>query len=221
MLTKEINTMINEKQNILVAGANGTTGRIIVQLLKYADIYQPIAMVRKKDQQKRFEEDEITTVLADLEKDVNHALSHVDKVIFAAGSKGKNLIDVDQEGAKKLIDAAKSAGVVKFVMLSTIGADNPSMSKELEDYLKAKQNADEHLRESGLGFSIVRPGYLTDDEGTGKIKLQEKLESPGKIARADVAKTLIEVLQNDVMQNQTFELIAGDTPIDKAVRNFK
>lgn len=210
--------MKNEKQNILIAGANGTTGRIIVQLLKDSDSYRPIAMVRKEDQKERFEKDQITTVLADLEEDVSHALKQVDKVIFAAGSKGKNIIGVDQEGAKRLTDAAKVAGVGKFVMLSSIGADNPSKSNKMEDYLKAKQNADNYLRDSGLDFSIVRPGHLTDTAGTGKIKLQEKLESQGKISRADVAKTLVEVLEDGVMQNQVFEIIGGETPVEKAVR---
>jgi len=210
--------MNNAKQNILIAGANGTTGRIIVQLLKDSTAYNPIAMVRKEDQKERFEKEQVTVVLADLEKDVSHALAQVDKVIFAAGSKGKNIIGIDQEGAKRLTDAAKNAGVDKFVMLSSLGAANPSEADELEDYLKAKQNADNYLRESGLNFSIVRPGHLTDEGGTGKIQLQKKLESPGKIARADVAKTLVEVLENGVMHNKIFEIISGEIPVEKAVR---
>jgi uncharacterized protein YbjT (DUF2867 family) len=209
--------MTNEKQNILIAGANGTTGKIIVQLLKDSDTYRPIAMVRKQEQKYRFEHEGVTAVIADLEKDLNHAVKNADKVIFAAGSKGKNVTGVDQEGAKRLIDAAKDAGARKFVMLSSMGADNPSVSKELEDYLKAKQYADEYLKASGLRYTIVRPGSLTDEEGTGKIQLMEKLESFGKITRADVAKTLVEVLEDDVMQNQVFEILAGETLIEKAI----
>jgi len=190
----------------------------MVQLLKDSNVYRPIAMVRKQDQKERFEKDQVTTVLADLEEDVSHALKKIDKVIFAAGSKGKNLIGVDQEGAKRLTDAAKDAEAGKFVMLSSIGADNPSISDELEDYLKAKQNADNYLRESGLDYSIVRPGHLTDAAGTGKIRLEEKLESQGKISREDVAKTLVEVLEDGIMQNQVFEIIGGETPVEKAVR---
>ncbi|MFT6935460.1 MAG: hypothetical protein ACJAUQ_001856, partial [Maribacter sp.] len=161
--------MTNEKQNIVVAGANGTTGRIIVQLLKDSDTYRPIAMVRKQEQKDRFEQEDVTAVIADLEKDVNHAVKNAvknaDKVIFAAGSKGENVIGVDQEGAKRLIDAGKDAGVKKFVMLSSMGADNPSVSDALEDYLRAKQNADEYLKASGLEYNIVRPGSLANEEG--------------------------------------------------------
>jgi uncharacterized protein YbjT (DUF2867 family) len=83
--------------------------------------------------------------MADLEENLNHAVKNADKVIFAAGSKGKNVIGVDQEGAKKMIDAAKNGGLGKFVMLSSMGADNPSVRDELEDYLKAKKNADDYF----------------------------------------------------------------------------
>jgi uncharacterized protein YbjT (DUF2867 family) len=207
--------MTNEKQNILIAGANGTTGRIIVELLKDSDSYRPIAMVRAQEQKKHFEQENVTAVVADLEKDLSHAVKNVDKVIFAAGSKGKNVIGVDQDGAKRLIDAVKDAVIKKFVMLSTMGADNPSVSEEMGDYLKAKQNADEHLKASGLDYTIVRPGSLTNEEGTGKIQLREKLENHGSITRADVAKTLVEVLESDVMQNRVFEILAGETPIEK------
>lgn len=211
--------VMSKEKNVLVAGANGTTGRIIISLLKESENYRPIAMIRKEEQKEHFEKENVTTVLADLEKDLSHAVNNVDKVIFAAGSKGKNVIGVDQEGAKKLTDVAKNAGVGKFVMLSSMGADNPSAGDDLEDYLRAKQNADDHLRASGLNYSIVRPGALTDEGSTGKIQLKEKLKKQGKISRADVAQTLVEVLQDDVQKNKVFEILSGETPINKAVRS--
>lgn len=209
---------MSERKNVLVAGANGTTGRIIINLLKKSENYQPIAMVRKIDQKDHFEKHGVLTVLADLQEDLSHAVKNVDKVIFAAGSKGKNIIGVDQEGAKSLIDAAKDAGLEKFVMLSSMGADNPSVSDDLEDYLRAKQNADDYLRSSGLNYSIVRPGHLTDEDGTGKIQLNEKLQIQGSISRADVAKTVVEALEDGVKQNQVFEILSGEVPIEKAVK---
>lgn len=210
---------MSKEKNVLVAGANGTTGRIIVDLLKVSKDYQPIAMVRDQEQKDRFEKEHVMTVMADLEEDLSHAVKNADKVIFAAGSKGKNIIEVDQEGAKKLTDAAKKAGARKFVMLSSMGADNPSISEELQDYLQAKQNADNYLKESGLEYSIVRPGSLTDDGATGKIQLKQKFEDQGSISRADVAKTLVEVLDDDVRKNEVFEILSGETPIEKAVRS--
>jgi uncharacterized protein YbjT (DUF2867 family) len=207
------------RKKVLVAGANGTTGRTIINLLKKSEVYQPIAMVRKQDQKDHFENQGVSTVLADLEENLSQAVQNIDKVIFAAGSKGKNIIGVDQEGAKSLTDAAKLAGLEKFVMLSSMGADNPAVSNDLEDYLRAKQNADDYLKASGLSYSIVRPGSLIDDHGTGKIELKEKLEKRGSISRADVAKTLVEALEEDVKQNQTFEILSGEVPIEQAVRS--
>lgn len=210
---------MNNEKNVLVAGANGTTGRIIIDLLKASEGYRPIAMVRKEAQKKRFEEENVSTVLADLEENINHAVKNVDKVIFAAGSKGENVIGVDQEGAKKLTDAAKNVGAGKFVMLSSMGADNPSANDELKEYLQAKQNADNYLKSSGIDYTIVRPGPLTDKEATDKIQLKEKLETQGDIPRADVAKTLVEVLDNHVKQNQVFEIISGEVPIKAATHS--
>ena len=208
-----------KKENVLVAGAHGTTGRIIVDLLKQSNNYNPVAMVRKKEQQEDFEKNNVSAILADLEEDVSHTTKNVQKVIFAAGSKGKNLKGVDQEGAKKLMDAAKNSGASKFVMLSSMGADNPSVNEEMQDYLQAKHNADEHLKSSGIAYSIVRPGSLNNNEGSGKIKLKKKFDDFGKIPRADVAKTLVEVLDDKVRHNEVFEILSGDTEIDKAVRS--
>ena len=159
--------MNNEKKNVLVAGANGTTGRIIIDILQKSDAYKPIAMVRKQEQKERFESEHVATVLADLEDDLSQALTQVDKVIFAAGSGGKKVIEVDQNGAIRLIDAAKKAGISKFVMLGSMGSDDPSQGGDLEDYLKAKQIADKHLRASGLDYVIVRPGALKNETGKG------------------------------------------------------
>ncbi|HKL34683.1 MAG TPA: SDR family oxidoreductase [Salegentibacter sp.] len=210
---------MSKKKNVVVAGANGSTGRIIIDLLKESEKYQPIAMVRKQEQKDHFEKENVAAVMGDLEEDLNEAVKGADKVIFAAGSGGKKVIDVDQEGAKRFTDAAKNAGAEKFVMLSSMGADNPGISEELKDYLEAKGNADEYLRQSGLNYTIVRPGALTDEEGSGKIQLKEKLEEQESISRANVARTLVEVLENDVKQNQVFEILDGETPIEKAVRS--
>jgi uncharacterized protein YbjT (DUF2867 family) len=210
--------MMSERKNILVAGANGTTGRIIIDLLINSEVYQPIAMVKKQEQKDHFEKNNVSTIVADLEEDLSHAVKNADKVIFAAGSNGKNVIDVDQEGAKRMIDAAKKAGVNKFVMLSSMGASTPSANKDMEAYMQAKQNADKHLKVSGLNYCIVRPGALTDDDETGKIELKEKLDKRGSISRADVAKTLVAALKDDAKQHQTFQILSGEVPIEQAVQ---
>lgn len=205
-------------ENILVAGANGTTGKKIVALLNKSQHYKPIAMVRKKEQQAYFMDQNIQTVLADLENDVAPIFTNpIDRVIFAAGSAGKNVIAVDQEGAKKLIDASKKANIKKFVMLSSMGADKPEEANQLQDYLKAKHNADEYLKSSGLTYSIVRPGTLTNESQSEMIELEQKLNKRGEISRADVAQTLVQSLEDKTAVNATFEIIKGDTSIQKAL----
>ena len=207
-------------KNILVAGANGTTGKKIVQLLKSSQNFNPIAMVRKEEQVAQFKSENIDTVLGDLTKDITHTVKDIDKVIFAAGSGGKNVIEVDQEGAKRLISAAKMANINKFVMLSSMGADNPEAAGDLQAYMKAKQKADDHLIKSGLNFAIVRPGALTNGDGIGKIMLKEKLHKQGEISRADVAETLVLALNDDAPNNRVFEIIEGETVIGEAMQQL-
>lgn len=209
-------------ENILVAGANGTTGKKIIALLHKSENFNPIAMVRKEEQQAYFKDQNIKTVLGDLTNDVDSVFdSSIDRVIFAAGSGGKDVIGVDQDGAKKMIDASKKANVKKFVMLSSMGADNPEEAEKLQDYLKAKHNADEYLKTSGLEYSIVRPGTLTDEEQVAKIELAPKLNKRGEISRADVAQTLVQSLEDKTASNATFEIIKGRQSITEALLQVK
>ena len=205
-------------ENILVAGANGTTGKKIVAILNKSQLYNPIAMVRKEEQQAYFKDQNIDCVVGDLENNVASVFnSSIDKVIFAAGSGGKNVVGVDQEGAKNLIDASKKGNIKKFVMLSSMGADKPEEATQLVEYLKAKHNADEYLKNSGLAYSIVRPGTLTNDSPIELIELQQHLNKHGEISRADVAQTLVHFLADKIGLNATFEIIKGNTSIQKAL----
>ncbi|RXG28317.1 SDR family oxidoreductase [Leeuwenhoekiella marinoflava] len=215
--------MEKSKENVLVAGANGTTGKQVVSYLKESQYFNPIAMVRKEEQQEQFKIQDIDTVLGALEKELSHVVKGVDKVIFAAGSGGhtgpEKTTAVDQEGAKSLINAAKNAGVKKFVMLSSINADNPESSTTLRHYLEAKRNADNYLKKSGLVYTIVRPGTLKNETGTRKIEAAIDVE-PGEITRDDVAYTLVHVLNDDVAQNAVFEMIEGDERIEDAIKQM-
>ena len=207
---------MNNKENVLVAGANGTTGRKVVDYLKSSQYFNPVAMVREESQMQQFKNENTDVVLGDLEQDVTHTVKNIDKVVFAAGSGGKKVVEVDQEGAKRLIDASKKENVNKFVMLSSMGADNPEAMDDLKEYLKAKQNADQHLKDSGLNYAIVRPGTLNNNGPTGKIEMSPSLNKRGEISRADVAQTLVRSLHDDAPSQSTFEILNGDTLIGKA-----
>lgn len=208
-------------ETILVAGANGTTGREIIKLLNNSTDYKPLAMIRKEEQSAYFEMEDVDTILADLEGDLTDAVKNVDRVIFAAGSGGdtdeQKTTDIDQNGAINLIDKSKAAGVRKFVMLSSMGTENPSQVPEMEHYLKAKKTADDHLKASFLEYTIVRPGALTDGAKTNKIKAKKSLNENGKISRKDVAQVLVDSLPPNMMKNMTFEILSGDTAIEFAM----
>ncbi|MCC9166180.1 SDR family oxidoreductase [Pontibacter harenae] len=206
---------------ILIAGAHGNTGKIMVELLSKTTQHESYAMIRKEEQSEELKKLGANhIVLADLEDDLTEAVKGKDAVIFAAGSQGKDVIGVDQEGAKRLIDASKEAGVSHFVMLSSYSADNPQ--GQLENYLRAKGNADDYLLESGLTYTIVRPGSLSFEAPTGKVTIarhfEERKETP--IPRADVAQVLLSCLDVENVKGKIFELFTGDTPIQEALEKY-
>lgn len=208
-------------EKVLVVGANGLTGTEIIKILKNHGQYDPIAMIRDESQKSKFDEMGIEARTGDLEKDLSQVVEGVNKIIFAAGSGSKTgpdkTVAVDQEGAKKLIDEAKSHNIKKFVMLSSMGADEPESHEKLKHYLEAKHNADEHLINSGLNYTIVRPGRLVNGDHQGHIHAGEKLNEQGQITREDVAQVLVAVLDHSQVRNRTFEIVNGDKSIEEAL----
>lgn len=211
--------------NVLVIGANGKVGKQIVK--KIADSkHEAIAMVRKEEQMDKLKEiGASNVVLADLEKDFNHAFDGVDAVIFAAGSGGSTGVDktliIDLWGSIKAMDMAEAKGIKRFVQLSSIGAGNPDeQGDKIKHYLVAKGVADRSLQGTDLDYTIVRPGVLTDDEPVGKIKTADVFSSDisvKSITRVDVAHVLVDVLDRPNTSKKAFEVLQGDKSIDEAM----
>lgn len=212
-------------QNILVIGANGTTGRIISKILRDSTEFKPYAMIRKDIQKPFFENQGIETRIGDLEEDFSDAFKNMDKVIFAAGAGGgaeeEKTIAVDQKGAIRSIELAKAHKLQKFVMLSSMGTDNPSSVEGLELYLKCKKAADDFLRESKMVYTIVQPGGLTNEKGTEKVEIAKKLKKMGQIPREDVAHTLVYALELERTKNTSFEMISGEDDLKTQMKNYK
>jgi uncharacterized protein YbjT (DUF2867 family) len=125
---------------------------------------------------------------------------------------------MDYGGAVNLIEAARADGVRRYVMVSAIGAADPDAGPEaMRPYLHAKADADRALLESGLDLTIVRPGSLTDDPGTGLVDAAGTLGRRGDIPREDVAAVLLACLESDVAIDKVFEVVSGDTTIAEAV----
>lgn len=222
---------------VLVAGANGKTARHLVRML-VADGHEVRGLVRKEGQLAEVGANGAEPVLVDLEGDavgeafkgafggaVGAAVGGCDAVIFAAGA-GPGSGDARKEtmdfgGAAKLVEAAEGRGVRRFVMLGTMGADDPEGGPEaMRPYLRAKARADERLRRSGLDWTIVRPGGLTDGAGTGRIEAAKSLGRRGRIPREDTARTLADVLDIANTSRKTFEVLAGGTPIREALESL-
>jgi uncharacterized protein YbjT (DUF2867 family) len=146
-------------------------------------------------------------------------------VVFAAGagpgSGPERKRTVDLGGAVKLADAALAVGVRRYVMVSSIGADRPdSASGGMRPYLEAKAEADRYLMASGLEYTIIRPGHLTDGPGTGRVRVSTELGDRGDIPRDDVAAVIAAVLDAPNTIGVTFELFGGDLSVAEAVRSL-
>lgn len=204
-------------ENVLVAGATGGTGSEVMARLAGSTQYRAVAMVRRKEQAERLNARGIETVIGDLSADASHAPVGFDKVIFTAGSTGNDIHAIDQEGTKRFIDACKAARIRKFIMMSAMGAEDPYKHDVMRNYMLAKQNADTHLRASGLDYAICQPGYLNDGPARGRITLAPHLVTFANISRADVAETLVRCLPQQTALNRLFVIWEGDTPIQDAL----
>ncbi len=148
-----------------------------------------------------------------------------DAVVFAAGagpgSGPERKRTVDLGAAVKLVGAAERAGVPRYLMVSSIGAHAPEAGPEsMRPYLRAKAEADEALAGSTLDHTIVRPGSLTDEPGTGRVDLSAELGRRGPISRDDVAAVLAACLDVPETIGVTFEAFAGDQEVELALRSL-
>ena len=209
---------------VLVAGANGQVGQHIVRFLAEKG-HEVRAMVRDVDQAPGLRELGGEPVVADLEGEGAHTVEGCDAVIFSAGggpgSGTEKKETIDRQGAVKLVEAAKEHGARLYIMVSAMGAADPeSGSEAMQPYLFAKASADQALQESGLDYTIVRPGSLTDEAGTSTVEASSSLGSRGEIPREDTARVIAATLEKENTFCKTFEVLSGDTPIEEALDNL-
>jgi uncharacterized protein YbjT (DUF2867 family) len=209
--------------DVVVAGGHGKIGQRLLRLI--ADRGDRArGLIRKPDHASDLEALGAEAVVCDMEAEDDLApfVEGADAVVFAAGagpgSGPERKQTVDLGAAVKLIDAAKAAGIARYLMVSAIGAGRPEQSsKQMRVYIQAKADADAALERSGLDFTIVRPGGLTDDPGTGRIRAGNEI-GYGQVSRDDVAATLVVALQEGKTVGKTFDLLEGETPVEEALR---
>lgn len=212
-------------KKVLVFGANGKVGRILTQKLDDSHSFEPIAVFRKEEQRDFFRKIGVDYRILSLEDTVDtisSVMEGIDAIVFTAGSGGKTGDDmtlaIDLDGAVKTMEAAKKANIKRFVMVSAIYADDRSQWKAsgINGYYIAKHYADRILKNSGLDFTIIRPGLLLDDAGTGKITI-ENPESKNGVPRADVANLILEVLAQKNAIGKIITFNQGNVPITDIV----
>jgi nucleoside-diphosphate-sugar epimerase len=213
--------------DVVVAGGHGQVALRLERLLaERGDGAR--GLIRNPDHAADLEAAGAEPVVCDLEADdadVAGAVAGADAVVFAAGAGPRSGPErkqtVDLGGAVKLIDAAKANDVRRYLIVSSMGADSPPPGDEgFPVYLQAKAAADEAVASSGLDFTIVRPGMLTDDPGSGRIDAAEHLGRRGQIPRDDVAATLVVALAEPATIGKTFEILSGEQEIAAALRSI-
>ncbi|MGW0158510.1 NAD(P)H-binding protein [Mycobacterium sp. NPDC003323] len=213
---------------VIIAGGHGQIAMILEKLLaERGDT--AVGLVRNPAHVPDLQAVGARAAVLDLEhssvSEVADVLRGADAVVFAAGAGPGSGVHrkqtVDRDAAILLADAAEAAGVSRYIMVSAISADDRSLDDSYDEvfraYIRAKSEADADVRaRAGLRATVVRPGRLTDDAGTGRVRIADST-GRGDIPRADVAAVLLAVLDDPGTAGRTFELIGGDTPISSAL----
>lgn len=211
---------------VVVVGGHGKIARLLAPLL-LARGDDVVPLVRRPEHADELAALGAQPALLDIEAsdadDFAAVLTGADAVVFAAGAgadgNASRKRTVDLEGSLKAQEGARRAGVRRFVQVSAIGVDEPitdDMQAVWAAYVVAKRDADAALRDTDLEWTILRPGGLTDDAGTGRVALAEHVER-GKVPRADVAAVIAAVLREPATVGRQLELVGGDTPVEEAV----
>ncbi|WP_318208655.1 MULTISPECIES: NAD(P)H-binding protein [unclassified Streptomyces] len=212
---------------IVIAGGHGQIARRLERLLS-AGGHEVAGIIRRPEQGGDLRDAGAEPVVLDLEtasvEMVAAVLQGADAAVFAAGAGPGSGVDrkdsVDRAAAVLFADAAERAGVRRYIVVSSMGADATHAGDGVFDaYLRAKGAADDDVRSrTALDWTVLRPGSLTDDAGTGLVRLEART-GRGPVPRDDVAATIAELLDTPATAGLTLELTSGSTPLSVAVKD--
>lgn len=205
-------------QTVLVAGATGQTGQHVVKQLRL-DGYRVRALVRDTAKAKTQLGEDIEYVQGDVKDpaSLGAAFTGVSAVVSSIGARGKDGPDrpemVDYQGVRNLVDAARAARVQQFVLVSSRGVTQPDhpLNRMFGDVLKWKLKGEDYLRQSGLAYTVVRPGGLLNEAGgQGTVVFEQGDRRFGgtvlAIPREDVAKVCVAALRYPEARFRTLEI---------------
>lgn len=219
-------TNLQANSRVAVVGGHGQIAQLLHPMVVAAG-HTPVALVRKESQRAELEALGAEVRMLDLEENdvagFQEAFEGCSAVVFAAGGGGDGSIErkrtVDLEGSTKSIEGAQAAGINRFVQISVIGADD-ELPQDTSDvwraYIEAKRDADAALRDSGLDWTIIRPGALTNETPTGLVELGAEV-TRSEIPRGDVAAVVTAALLDDRAVGQQWNLVSGDVPVPEVI----
>jgi uncharacterized protein YbjT (DUF2867 family) len=212
---------------VAIAGAHGKIAlRLTQRITARGDTV--VGLIRNPDHAEDVRAQGGQPVLCDLERatvsEVTAAITGATAVVFAAGagpgSGAERKLTVDRDGAIKLLQAAAAVGAPRYLIVSSIGAEDPPDGDDaFSVYLRAKAQADAAVKASDRDWTILRPGPLTDEPGTGRVQLQPE-PFRGQIARDDVAAVLDALLQEPRTAGAIFYLGEGNETIEQAIADY-
>lgn len=209
---------------VAIAGAHGSIAMRLTGLLA-SEGHTVIGLIRNPDHASDVSRQGASPVVCDLEQvtvdEVAEAIKGADAAIFAAGagpgSGAARKLTMDRDGAVKLLDACTAADVPRFQIVSSVGAERPPTGDDaFSVYLQAKAQADEAVQASDRDWTIVRPGRLTDDRGTGRLRIQSA-PFRGSVSRDDVAAVLAHLLRDPRFWRRVLYVNDGEQTIEQAL----
>ena len=209
---------------VAIAGAHGNIAMRLIGLL-VAGGDTVTGLIRNPDHAEDVRSRGASPVVCDLEtaavEEVAEALKDADAAVFAAGagpgSGAARKLTMDRDGAIKLLDAAAAAGVARYVIVSSVGAEDPPPGDDVFNvYLRAKAEADAAVQASDRDWTVLRPGGLTNDPGTGRVRL-DSASFRGRVPRDDVAAVLARLRVRSARSHRVLYVNGGSEPIDEAL----
>jgi nucleoside-diphosphate-sugar epimerase len=209
---------------VAIAGARGKIAmRLTALLIARGDTV--IGLIRNPDHATDVRRQGASPVVCDLEHasvdEIATAITGADAAVFAAGagagSGPARKLTIDRDGAIKLLDAATAVGVPRFAIISSVGAEDPPSDDDgFSVYLQAKAAADDAVKASDRDWTILRPGRLTDDPGTGRAQL-DSAPFHGQVSRDDVGAVLARLLHDPRASSRLLYVNGGEQPIEQAL----
>jgi nucleoside-diphosphate-sugar epimerase len=212
---------------VAIAGAHGKIGMLLASRLVARGV-TVTGLIRRAEQVEDLEAIGTRAVVCDLEtaavEEIVEAVAGADAVVFAAGagpgSGAERKLTMDRDGAIELLRAASQAGAARYVIISSVGAENPPDDDDVFSvYLRAKAEADAAVQASDRESTIVRPGRLTDEPGTGRVRL-DSAPFRGEVPRPDVAAVIDRLLDEPRAAGRIVYVNAGELTLEEALNGW-